>query len=364
MLFRSGSAIALSSDTESITDFESGMDMVWLSGDIADQDLLWYEIDNYAGGGNGGPGQGGLIWDSVAHKLWYTDTFEDGSSEGVLADFNNLDISFGDVYAEGQTITYNATGDAVVSGTSGDDTGASSVDGTGNDDILFGYHGNDQLNGSSGDEILIGGRGDDTIDGGTGNDTLSYVYDPDGVNVNLTTGIAIDGWIDTDTITGNSVENITGSSYNDTLMGDAQANYIIGGEGDDSLDGADGSDTFYYASTYEGNDIVENFIHGEDMFHFDFGEFTALTNGDGSLSTSAFDSITDFGAAALYEDDGYSTGADVKFIYINVAGGDHKLYYDANGYDPDGQTLIADFDTTSDIGLDETDIFMEGAPMA
>ena len=40
-----------------------------------------------------------------------------------------------------------------------------------------------------------------------------------------------------------SVENLTGSSFNDRLFGDMNDNVIVGGDGDDLLYGLDGGDT-------------------------------------------------------------------------------------------------------------------------
>jgi Ca2+-binding RTX toxin-like protein len=44
-----------------------------------------------------------------------------------------------------------------------------------------------------------------------------------------------------DTLT--TIENLTGSNYNDTLTGDAGANVLSGGTGNDTLAGGAGADT-------------------------------------------------------------------------------------------------------------------------
>src|SRR5258706_15697760 len=89
------------------------------------------------------------------------------------------------------------------------------------------------LGGGAGNDTLDGGAGDDTLDGGAGTDTASYGSAGSGVTVSL----AIAGAQNTvgagsDTLIG--LENLTGSSFNDVLTGDAGANVLDGGAGTDT----------------------------------------------------------------------------------------------------------------------------------
>lgn len=87
-------------------------------------------------------------------------------------------------------------------------------------DALFGKAGNDTLKGGDGGDELDGGAGRDILDGGTGGfgvDTADYRSFNNGVNVNLLTGKAEDG-TGTDTLI--SIENVTGTSFGDTIIGD------------------------------------------------------------------------------------------------------------------------------------------------
>ena len=122
------------------------------------------------------------------------------------------------------------------------------------------------------DNIFIGGLGNDAMDAGvnfsatSSGDTVSYEYSLEGMNVNFgvdqqTVLAAINpngggglnasgtasriagspgGIRDTDTLA--NFENIVGSSFNDTLVGDLNANTISGGSGDDTIDGGLGAD--------------------------------------------------------------------------------------------------------------------------
>src|SRR5262249_43305159 len=81
----------------------------------------------------------------------------------------------------------------------------------------------------------------DTIDGGGGAlDGVDHGRDIAGVNVNLETGIAIDGWGDTDHLS--NIEDVRGSEFKDTLRGNSLANILAGENGNDSLFGGDGND--------------------------------------------------------------------------------------------------------------------------
>jgi Ca2+-binding RTX toxin-like protein len=127
------------------------------------------------------------------------------------------------------------------------------LDGLAGNDTLLGGGGNDTLIGGLGNDSLVGGTGSDSMVGGDGND----IYDVDNLgdivvelanagtdtiktsisyslllgnnleNLELTGDISING-------TGNALANtITGNQYNNILDGDAGADTLTGGGGDD-----------------------------------------------------------------------------------------------------------------------------------
>ncbi|WP_442581293.1 calcium-binding protein [Mesorhizobium sp. ASY16-5R] len=118
----------------------------------------------------------------------------------------------------------------------------------------------DTLNGSSSDEQFIGYGGRDKIDGKGGIDEVRYDRDTrfDGnasVTVNLTTGLAVDGFGRQDTLV--SIEWARGTDSDDTLVGSSAANRLRGLDGDDLLDGKGGADDMRGGA---GNDtyVVDN----------------------------------------------------------------------------------------------------------
>ena len=83
-----------------------------------------------------------------------------------------------------------------------------------------------------------------------GSDTVSYATARSGVTANLANILANKGEALGDSYF--SIENLTGSAYNDKLTGDSGANVLEGGKGGDQLVGAGGSDTASYEHAAAG----------------------------------------------------------------------------------------------------------------
>ncbi len=102
------------------------------------------------------------------------------------------------------------------------------------------------LNGGTGNDSFVfatGGSTTGTINGeGGAADVLDYSAIATAISVNFTTGAATS--VFNGAVAGvSNVENATGSSANDTLVGDANANSLTGGGGADTITGNDGTDT-------------------------------------------------------------------------------------------------------------------------
>jgi len=152
----------------------------------------------------------------------------------------------------------------ILGGSAGDDLIRGAGDGDlirGNDgkDQLYGEDGNDFIDGGAGADELYGGAGNDTLDGGPGNDLVdggdgfdlaTYENHLASVNVNLSTGLATDGYGDTDTLV--SIEGVIGSQFDDTLIGDVNSNILYGLGGDDTLNAGGGAGQQVYGGA--GND--------------------------------------------------------------------------------------------------------------
>ncbi|MFC3612451.1 calcium-binding protein [Lutimaribacter marinistellae] len=182
----------------------------------------------------------------------------------VLRGIENLDGSeFGDTLRgnDGANVLRGFGGNDLLEG------------GAGNDDLL-GLDGNDNLQGQGGDDQISGGAGNDTLNGGNGTDVLRYLDSSSGVNVNLGSGTAQDGFGGTDTVS--NFEIVRGSQHDDRITGDGRANNLFGSDGGDTLSGGAGNDTLHGDS---GNDSLSG-GSGDDEIWGGTGSDT-LDGGDG-----------------------------------------------------------------------------------
>ncbi|MCP4385793.1 MAG: calcium-binding protein [Hyphomicrobiales bacterium] len=187
---------------------------------------------------------------------------------------------------------------ANVVGTDNSETlnGADGV--TNGPDDIYGLGGDDFLYGNGGNDMLKGGGGADALNGGSGVDTANYTGSGEGVTVNLNTGTGAGGTAEGDTLV--NIENLTGSSHDDILIGNGGANVLDGWDGNDTLIGLGGNDALIGGN---GNDVLKG-GGGADGLNGGAGVDTAsyidspggvtasLTLGFGQFSDAAGDTYT------------------------------------------------------------------------
>ena len=248
----------------------------------------------------------GDSWNAI--DVNYTEVDEDGDSHEMtetVPDIENLtgsnmaDILAGD---SRENIIKGMDGDDKIYGGPGKNADNNDMlyGGRGND-MLFGGAGNDTLKGNAGNDMLNGGAGEDKFFGGAGSDMI-YADTKDMLIVGGNSNAAGDGQMADDAntlgvdesgeknamdtvsfakLTGKDgvrvvlpiidsgavltfieadpgvgieasiagIENIIGTSEEDTLNGNDGPNVIEGGKGGDSMDGGDGEDTLSYAGS-------------------------------------------------------------------------------------------------------------------
>lgn len=173
----------------------------------------------------------------------FNDTFIGGNPTNDA--FERFDGREGDDYFDGgsgfdEVYYLNASGAVTVNLTTGTASGAEGNDTFVNIEAMRGSNFSDVLIGDANDNRLRGERGADFMDGQGGIDEADYRSSPSGVNVNLSTGFASDGFGNFDTLV--SIENLRGSESADTLIGDAGNNRLRGEGGNDFLVGGAGND--------------------------------------------------------------------------------------------------------------------------
>ena len=223
-----------------------------------------------------------------------TDTADySASASGVTIDLLAGTGSGGD--AAGDTL---ATVEIVIGSGSAD-----SITGDASGNQLFGGNSADTLNGGDGNDTLTGGAGADVLNGGNGTDFAYYSTAVAAVSINLATS-TFTGDATGDVLT--NVEAIVATSFNDTLIGDGNANAlygvtgndsISGGAGADTLDGGTGTDLLDYSASSAGVtvNLVTNVNSGGDAA----GDF--LTGFENVIGSGQNDAITGDGLAnAIY----------------------------------------------------------------
>ncbi|MEP4194945.1 MAG: M10 family metallopeptidase C-terminal domain-containing protein [Aliishimia sp.] len=157
----------------------------------------------------------------------------------------------------------------VIRGNGGDDfivgyRGADTLYGNSGNDILRGGNGADELHGGNGNDVLRGGNGTDYFNGGNGRDTLDVTNSGYAYSIDLENEQAVTfGTIETVV----SVEDVWGSSQGDYVLGDDGDNRLYGNSGDDILGGRNGDDLMFGGG---GNDVITG-GRGNDIISGGFG---------------------------------------------------------------------------------------------
>jgi Ca2+-binding RTX toxin-like protein len=242
---------------------------------------------------NGGAGADALVGGEGVDTASYASSAT-GVTVSLTAPWLNTGEAAGDTFSGVENIVGSAHADSLT----GDGLANVLRGGAGND-TLGGGAGNDRLFGEDGDDLLDGGTGADMFDGGTGSDTVTYVSATAtrigaslfGVSASLADASANlhagtgDQYVD--------IENLTGSNYIDTLIGDAGANRLNGLAGNDRLDGAAGNDVL------DGGIGNDSLAGGDGDDRLIGGAGADLLDGGSGNNTASYETATAGVAASL-----------------------------------------------------------------
>jgi Ca2+-binding RTX toxin-like protein len=230
--------------------------------------------------------------------------------------------------------------------------------------IRFGTTGMDNLVGTTDSDIFSMTADNfitDNVNGGSGNDTINYGASHVGVTVTLTdpttAGGASGGTVEADfamsfinpstgayiqfnhhQVVANltSIENATGSKYDDVLTGNSGNNVLTGGGGHDILTGGAGNDAFVFnnlsdspavpigAGFYKSLDYITDFTPGQD--HIDLHGLANETTGHVPLNfTDHFTGVAGQVVTAFMSD---STNQGTGFLAAVDLNGDHAADFE------------------------------------
>jgi Ca2+-binding RTX toxin-like protein len=188
------------------------------------------------------------------------------------------------------TLSANNTFDDVDGGSGNDRITGNSllnfINGNNGNDVLIGLGGNDDMTGGAGDDTFVFSAATlaesdvvrENVNGGT--DTLDFAALTSNLSINLgLTSAQPVHVLRSLTLATNAIENVTGGSGADTLLGNSLNNTLRGGPGADQLTGAAGNDllfgganddTYIFgpAAAAEADQVSENVNEGTDTLNF------------------------------------------------------------------------------------------------
>ncbi|WP_427450801.1 calcium-binding protein [Litorimonas sp. WD9-15] len=253
----------------------------------------------------------------------------ESAEDGYLIDLiGGTAIGFGFVIGTDTLISI----ENVISGSGADQIIASNQGSTifsgAGDDILTGGAGVDNINGEDGDDSLIASAGADILNGGEGFDFITYRNSDAAVTLNFLTGEFTGGYAEGDTLI--DIEIITGSGFDDIIIGNGTTVTLQGGFGDDTI----------YAAELDNPEFRNFLIGGEFAFGSQLGSNLANTGNDTLIGSAGRDVLIGLdGADFLDGGDGID---EVRYFYDRSGEGiiiDLALGT-ASGGNANGDTII------------------------
>ncbi|MEM8570906.1 MAG: calcium-binding protein [Pseudomonadota bacterium] len=288
---------------ESIENLSTGFGDDSLFGNDRANILSGGDGNDYLSGGKGKDTLLGGAGDDTLNGGGATDSLDGG--EGFdIADYSDtgvrmtVDLSAGSVSFPGNSWAPERliSIEGVITG-----SGRDSVRGTQEDDYLGGSGGNDTLRALGGDDTLDGGYGTDRMIGGNGSDTADYSSVDADVRIRIGAQrgeIYNENGSRQSTDIFSSIENATGGSGDDTLLGNAGINVFDGGDGNDRLDARESDDILYLSSgfdTLDGGSGIDTLVVDHSSatmsaatYRYEVSDSQQSTKLDSSYSADAY----------------------------------------------------------------------------
>ena len=194
----------------------------------------------------------------------------------------------------------------------------------------------ENVKGGSGNDIFVGNTANNFLDGGAGSDTVIFTSTT-GVNVTLNdTNADVVVTHDGETDTLRSIENIGGTSGNDTITGNGQDNILTGGSGGtDTLSGGDGNDRLVGG----GFTVSTSFVVGTPASQPDIAKPQTTNNNSiaNAVNTAGFydvdsnPNITSSTTIPHATINATATGGSLEYYRIDVTAAGAQAIFDIDG---------------------------------
>ncbi|MEH2248574.1 MAG: calcium-binding protein [Nostoc sp.] len=298
-------------NNDMVADYSTGNNLLY-GGDSSN----YFSIQHASGNNTLVGGAGGdvfLNWYSTGNNLLDGGTGNDllnyrGSSGiGKITSSFNATTNIGSITAGTSVVSYKNIKQLEITGTE-------------YDDYILGSNGNDTIDGGDG--------GNDTIDGGAGNDLLSYNFDyypSEGITstFNAITNIG-SITIGTNVLNYKNIERleITGTKYDDKIVGSNGNDTINGGTGNEGFEGTGGNDTI---SGGTGDDILGG-TGGNNTINGGTGNDT-INGGTGGNDTIDGGTGDDLLSYSVYATGGITTTINATTNIGSITAGTNVVSY-------------------------------------
>jgi Ca2+-binding RTX toxin-like protein len=261
---------------------------------------------------------------------WKFLEFSDGVARS-LEDLVNFSMPSTEVPADPTSVLEEHMGNSSEQGVllGGSSAGPNLVQGTDSGDRLYGGDGADTLMGGAGDDVVLAGNDDDLIVSGLGDDyynagiggtdTITFSSTAAGISVDLMVGTAFgietgsDIVISVDNVIGgHGSDFISGTDWNNELVGGGGSDTLIGGSGHDTLIGGMGSDTLL------GGDGFDRTTYGTSLSGVAVNLATGV-NAGGDAEGDILESI-EFVTGSIFGD--LLIGSNADDVFIGLTGND------------------------------------------
>jgi Ca2+-binding RTX toxin-like protein len=226
---------------------------------------------------------------------------------------------------------------------------------------------NNQLNGTSGNDTIETGLGADTVDGGDGTDQLLVDYATVTNSITYSsTSVPAEGSGEIQVFDRNGVSftnieifNLTGSQFNDTLLGGNSADTLKGSRGNDLIDGVRGEDVLDGGGGFDTlRRDLSDFTEGSAVDNT--GQVTNLSDGTVARNFENLDLVLGSGNDTIETglgEDIVDGGDGTDQLVVDYATAENGISYSNNSIPAEGSGQIIESLNSANVSFSNIEVF-------